>query len=119
MTTTEEGQIKTAKFWLHCPGLYIYHCTAAPVPMHIANGMYRLMYRQPAEGDLATVDREYYVIQSEFYHEAPEIEDDGKPSSKVKFSYLNAIRAEPSVVVFNGYEAALTRDKPLKASVDE
>ncbi|CAI7602490.1 unnamed protein product [Penicillium viridicatum] len=91
----------------------------APVPVHIANGMYGLMYVQPAEGDLPPVDREYYVMQSEFYHEAPEIEDDGKPSSKVEFSYPNAIREEPSVVVFNGHEAALTRDKPLKASVDE
>ncbi|CRL29105.1 Nitrite reductase, copper containing [Penicillium camemberti] len=119
LTTAEEGQTKTARFRLHWPGLYVYHCAAAPVPVHIANGMYGLMYVQPAEGDLAPVDREYYVMQSEFYHEAPEIEDDGKPSSIVEFSYPNAIREEPSVVVFNGHEAALTRDKPLKASVDE
>ncbi|KAJ5512223.1 hypothetical protein N7463_001775 [Penicillium fimorum] len=118
LTTAEEGQTKTARFHLTCPGLYLYHCAAAPVPVHIANGMYGLMYVQP-EKDLDPVDREYYVMQSEFYHEAPEIEDNGKPSSTVEFSYPNALREEPSVVVFNGSEAALTRDKPLKACVDE
>jgi len=119
LTTAEEGQTKTARFRLMCPGLYLYHCAAAPVPVHIANGMYGLMYVEPAEGDLPPVDREYYVMQSEFYHEPPEIEEDGRPSSTVEFSYPNALREEPSVVAFNGHEAALTRDKPLKASVDE
>ncbi|KZN85928.1 Copper-containing nitrite reductase [Penicillium chrysogenum] len=119
LTTAEEGQTKTARFRLHYPGLYLYHCAAAPVPVHIANGMYGLMYVEPATGDLPPADREYYVMQSEFYHEPPEIEDNGKPSSIVEFSYPNALREEPSVVVFNGHEAALTRDKPLKASVGE
>jgi copper-containing nitrite reductase len=119
LTTAEEGQTKTATFRLMCPGLYFYHCAAAPVPVHIANGMYGLMYVEPAKGDLPPVDREYYVMQSEFYHEPPEIGEDGKLSSTVEFSYPNALREEPSVVVFNGHEAALTREKPLKASVDE
>lgn len=119
LTTTEENDTKTARFGLLYPGLYLYHCAAAPVPVHIANGMYGLMYVQPAEGDLPPVDREYYVMQSEFYHEPPEVEENGRPSSQVEFSYPNALREEPSVVVFNGNESALTRDKPLKAKVNE
>ncbi|KAL2842061.1 Cupredoxin [Aspergillus pseudoustus] len=121
LTTVSEGETKTARFKLQCPGLYIYHCAAAPVPVHIANGMYGLLFVQPEEKDsaLAPVDREYYVMQSEFYHEPPEKLDDGKPSPVVEFSYPNAIREEPDVVVFNGHEAALTRDTPLKARVDE
>lgn len=119
LTTAEEGQTKTGRFRLQFPGLYIYHCAAAPVPVHIANGMYGLMYVQPAEGDLPSVDHEYYVMQSEFYHEPPEVEDDGRPSSTVEFSYPNALREEPSVVVFNGHESALTTEKPLKAGVGE
>jgi copper-containing nitrite reductase len=118
LTTAAEGQTKTARFRLQCPGLYIYHCAAAPVPVHIANGMYGLMYVQPAE-NLPPVDHEYYVMQSEFYHEPPEIEENGRPSPQVEFSYPNAIREEPSVVVFNGHEDALTTDKPLKAQVGE
>ena len=102
-----------------CPGLYLYHCAAAPVPVHIANGMYGLLYVQAAEGDLPPVDHEYYVMQSEFYHEPPDVDDDGRLSSQVEFSYPGALREEPNIVVFNGSETALTRDKPLKARVDE
>lgn len=121
ITTAEENETKVSRFRLLHPGLYIYHCAAAPVPVHIANGMYGLMYVQPEKETLPPVDREYYVMQSEFYHEPPEIDEDngGRPSSQVEFSYPNALREEPSIVVFNGSESALTRDKPLKASVDE
>lgn len=119
LTTAEEGQTKIGRFRLLCPGLYIYHCAAAPVPVHIANGMYGLMYVQPAKGDLPPVDREYYVMQSEFYHEQPDVDDNGKPSSLVEFSYPKALREEPDLIVFNGHEGALTTDKPLKARVGE
>jgi copper-containing nitrite reductase len=118
LTTAGENETKMGRFRLLCPGLYVYHCAAAPVPVHIANGMYGLMYVQPEE-DLPPVDREYYVMQSEFYHEPPEVEENGRLSSQVDFSYPNALREEPSVVVFNGKESALTRDKPLKANVKE
>ncbi|OBT41434.1 hypothetical protein VE00_08050 [Pseudogymnoascus sp. WSF 3629] len=119
LTTAEENQTKTANFKLLCPGLYLYHCAAAPVPVHIANGMYGLIYVQPAEGDLPAVDREYYVMQSEFYYEPPEVLENGRKSDTVEFSYPNAMREEPDIVVFNGRESAMTRDAPLKAEVGE
>lgn len=99
----------------------MYHCAAAPVPVHIANGMFGLMYVQPADGDgdLPPVDREYYVMQSEVYHEPPEMLDDGRPSQTVEFSYPGGLREEPNAVVFNGSEAAVTRDRPLKARAGE
>jgi hypothetical protein len=81
--------------------------------------MYGLMYVQPSEGDLPAVDREYYMMQSEFYHEPPEGLEDRRRSSVVEFSYPNALREEPSIVVFNGSESAMTRDRPLKANVGE
>ena len=87
--------------------------------MHIANGMYGLLYVQPADDPLPAVDREYYVMQSEFYHEPPEVGDDGRPSGTVEFSYPGGLREEPSVVVFNGSDAALTRDAPLTARTGE
>lgn len=119
LTAADENETKSARFKLLWPGLYIYHCAAAPVPVHIANGMYGLMYVQPAEGDLPKADREYYVMQSEFYHEPPERDDDGRLSQKVEFSYPNALREEPDVVTFNGSESAATRDRPLKAKAGE
>ncbi|KAH7136287.1 copper-containing nitrite reductase [Dactylonectria macrodidyma] len=119
VTTAEENETKTARFKLLYPGLYVYHCAAAPVPVHIANGMYGLLYVQPKEGDLPPVDKEYYVMQSEWYHEPPEVDEEGRRSETVEFSYPNGLREEPQVVTFNGNESALTRDKPLKANVGD
>ena len=119
LTTAEENETKTGRFKLLHPGLYVYHCAAAPVPVHIANGMYGLIYVQPEDGDLPPVDREYFVMQSEFYHEPPEVLDNGKRSSVVEFSYPNGLVEDPQLVVFNGSESALTRDRPLKAQTDE
>src|SRR3546814_4310242 len=48
------------------PGLFVYHCATAPVGMHIANGMYGLILVEPREG-LPPVDKEFYIMQSEFY----------------------------------------------------
>jgi FtsP/CotA-like multicopper oxidase with cupredoxin domain len=81
--------------------------------------MYGLMYVQPEGNDLPPVDKEYYVMQSEFYHEPPEVDDDGRRSEIVEFSYPNGLREEPQVVAFNGSESALTRDHPLKAHVGD
>ena len=119
VTTAEENETKTARFKLLNPGLYVYHCAAAPVPVHIANGMYGLMYVQPEGEDIPPVDKEYYVMQSEWYHEPPEVDDDGRRSDVVEFSYPNGLREEPQAVTFNGSESALTRDRPLKASVGD
>lgn len=121
LTTAEENETKVGRFRLLHPGLYLYHCAAAPVPVHIANGMYGLMYVQAETDTLPPVDKEYYVVQSEFYHEPPEADEDdgGRLSSQVEFSYRNAMREDPQAVVFNGSESAMTRDKPLKANVGE
>ena len=47
-------------------GLYVYHCATAPVGMHVGNGMYGLILIEPT-GGLSKVDREYYVMQGDFY----------------------------------------------------
>src|SRR5690554_2216085 len=60
------GQEKTFSFKCLNPGLFVYHCATAPVGMHIANGMYGLILIEP-EGGLPPVDREYYVMQGDFY----------------------------------------------------
>ena len=60
------GHEKTFSFKTLNPGLYVYHCATAPVGMHIANGMYGLILVEP-EGGLPKVDKEYYVMQGDFY----------------------------------------------------
>jgi hypothetical protein len=37
----------------------------------------------------------------------------------VEFSYPNGMSEEPNIVVFNGSESSMTRDKPLKAHTGE
>ena len=95
------------------PGLFIYHCATSPVPMHMANGMYGMILVEPKEG-LATVDREYYVMQSEFYT-AGEFGDAGLQALDMN----KGVEERPTYVVFNGSVGALTGDKALQAKVGE
>jgi hypothetical protein len=81
--------------------------------------MYGLILIEPEENTLPPVDREYYVMQSEFYHEPPERLPNGKYSDTVEFSYPRGLAEDADVVVFNGSESALTRDCPLKATTGE
>src|SRR6186997_3267496 len=78
------------------PGLYVYHCATAPVGMHVANGMYGLILVEP-KTPLPPVDREYYVMQSEFYTKGPYGESGLQP-----FSMEKALREDADYVVFNG-----------------
>jgi nitrite reductase (NO-forming) len=94
-------------------GLYVYHCATAPVGMHVANGMYGLILVEPPEG-LPPVDKEFYVMQGDFYTV-------GKFREKgfQAFDMQKAIDENPTYVLFNGAETALTGDRALKANVGE
>jgi nitrite reductase (NO-forming) len=94
-------------------GLYVYHCATAPVGMHVANGMYGLILIEPPEG-LAVVDKEYYVMQGDFYTAGKYREKGLQP-----FDMQKAIDERPTYVLFNGSESALTGDNALKAKVGE
>ena len=94
-------------------GLYVYHCATAPVGMHIANGMYGLILVEPPEG-LPPVDREYYVMQGDFYTTGKYREKGLQP-----FDMEKAIEEHPTYVLFNGSEGALTGDKALTAKTGE
>ncbi len=94
-------------------GLYVYHCATAPVGMHVANGMYGLMLVEPPEG-YPPVDREYYVMQGDFYT-AGKYREKGLQA----FDMQKAIDERPTYVLFNGSESALTGANALKAKVGE
>ncbi|MGY0505865.1 copper-containing nitrite reductase [Luteimonas sp. e5] len=94
-------------------GLYVYHCATAPVGMHVANGMYGLILVEPPEG-LPEVDREFYVMQGDFYTTGKYREKGHQP-----FDMEKAIDENPTYVLFNGMEGALTGDKALKAKTNE
>ncbi|MBN8549341.1 MAG: nitrite reductase, copper-containing [Deltaproteobacteria bacterium] len=112
-TFTAPGHRSQFTFKALNPGLYVYHCATAPVGMHIANGMYGLIYVQP-ETPLPAVDREYYVMQSEFYTAGAHGEKGLQP-----FSMQRAIDEDPSYVVFNGSTSSLTNDGAITADVGQ
>ncbi len=95
------------------PGLYVYHCATAPVGMHIANGMYGLILVEPPQG-LSKVDREFYIMQGDFYTVGSYREKGAQP-----FDMQKAIDERATYVLFNGSEGALVGDKALKAKVGE
>jgi nitrite reductase (NO-forming) len=107
------GEAATFVFKALNPGLYVYHCATAPVGMHIANGMYGLILVEP-EGGLSPVDREYYVMQGEFYTAGSYGEAGLQP-----FSMAKALAENPDYVVFNGSVASLTGDAALTTEVGE
>ena len=94
-------------------GLYVYHCATAPVGMHVANGMYGLILVEPPQG-MPKVDKEYYVMQGDFYTVGKYREKGVQP-----FDMQKAIDENPTYVLFNGSEGALLGDKALKLNVGE
>jgi nitrite reductase (NO-forming) len=110
---TAPGHMSVFSFKALNRGLYVYHCATAPVGMHIANGMYGLILVEPPEG-LPAVNREYYVMQGEFYTAGK----NGAPGLQ-PFAMEKAIEERPDYVVFNGSVGALTGDKALTAKTGE
>jgi nitrite reductase (NO-forming) len=113
VTQLGPGQEGAFEFKALNPGLYVYHCATPSVPEHIANGMYGLILVEPEKG-LPRVDREYYVMQGEFYTKGTTLTGGLQPLDPTK---LTAER--PEYVVFNGKMGALLGDGAVKANVGE
>ncbi len=110
---TAPGHSSQFSFKALNPGLYIYHCATAPVGMHVGNGMYGLILVEPKEG-LPPVDREYYVMQGEFYTTGKYGEE-----GLQAFDMNRATDEKPTYVVFNGAVGSLVGDKALTAKIGE
>jgi nitrite reductase (NO-forming) len=113
LLTAKPGETKRARFKLLNPGLYVYHCAAPMVTDHIANGMYGLILVEP-EGGLPKVDREFYIMQGEFYTR----EKHGTPGL-LTYSHERALEENPEYVVFNGAVGALQGAHALQANVGD
>ncbi len=112
-TQVAPGGEKSFRFKALNPGLYVYHCATAPVPMHVASGMYGLILVEPA-GGLPPVDREFAVVQAELYTNAA-LGTKGHHET----DYQRMTDEHPTYVVFNGRTGALTDGRALKAKVGE
>ena len=112
------GQTIEFEFTLNYPGIFMYHCGTPMVLEHIASGMYGAVIVEPREGYPTKVDREYVVVQSEFYAKLdPEKRQvDGAPLYVLDNERLRA--AEPTYTVFNGTHNGMVK-KPLVAKAGE
>lgn len=109
-SNVEPGETKTFRFKALNPGLYIYHCAMPNVSAHNSHGQYGLILVEP-EGGLPPVDKEFYVVQGEFYT----MGDLGK-QGLVAFDGNALIDGHPNYVVFNGKTESSPR---LKANVGD
>ena len=112
-TFTAPGHQTQFSFRALNEGVYIYHCATAPVPMHVGNGMYGMIVVEPEEG-LPKVDREYYVVQGDFYTRGGYKEPGLQP-----FDMDKEILEQPTYVLFNGRDGALVGDRALTAKAGE
>jgi nitrite reductase (NO-forming) len=112
------GQSMEFEFVANYPGVFMYHCGTPMVLEHIASGMYGAVVVEPRDGYPTRVDREYVVIQSEFYA-APDPQRrrvDGVPLHVLDGPRLRA--AQPTHTVFNGVHNGMLR-QPLAAKPGE
>ncbi|MCL4805014.1 MAG: nitrite reductase, copper-containing [Anaerolineae bacterium] len=113
VTNVMPGESKTFTFTALNPGIYVYHCAYPPPQHHIAQGMYGAILVEPV-GGLPPVDREFYVMQGDWYTFG-RFGDQGHQG----FSSEKALAEQPEYFTFNGHVNALTKIYPLEAKVGE
>ncbi|HET9580758.1 MAG TPA: multicopper oxidase domain-containing protein, partial [Usitatibacter sp.] len=112
------GQTISYEFTPNYPGVFMYHCGTPMVLEHIASGMYGMMIVEPREGYPTKVDREYAIVQSEFYTRP---DPDGHKIDGAPLYVLDGARVRskaPTYTVFNGRYNGFV-DKPLVAKPGE
>ena len=109
------GQTIEFEFTLNYPGVFMYHCGTPMILEHIASGMYGAVIVEPKNGYPTKADREYVVIQSEFYAKAPAKGD----KSGVYVLDSDRLRlSQPTHTVFNGVHNGMVKN-PLPAKPGE
>ncbi|MBI4841447.1 MAG: multicopper oxidase domain-containing protein [candidate division NC10 bacterium] len=87
------GESHTFRFKAEAPGVYLYHCSAAPILNHIANGMYGAMIVEPRHSFPPA--REFVIVQGELY---------GEPDAKglIAGDTRKMSEERPDFVIFDG-----------------
>ena len=112
------GQTITFEFTANYPGVFMYHCGTPMVLEHIASGMYGMMIVEPRGGYPTKVDREYAIVQSEFYTKP---DPQKRRVDGVPLHVLDGDRVRskaPTYTVFNGRYNGFV-DQPLPAKAGE
>lgn len=123
MRTIAPGESLEYPFTTDYAGAWLYHCSTAPMTMHLSGGMFGILI-VPPQG-LAPADREYVLVQSEHYLD-PEASTgtDGQPVQGPDGCAVHSISSEkifaerPDFTVFNGHANQYVHE-PLEAKVGE
>ncbi len=106
MRVIAPGEQLTYRFTAQRAGIWMYHCSAMPMSLHIANGMFGAVIIDPP--DLPPVDKEFLLVQSEQYW--------GPQGAAGDADKIGA--RTPDAVVFNGYPNQYHQE-PLTARTGE
>ena len=98
-------------------GAFLVHCGTPPVTMHIMQGMYLPIIVDPRDGWGTKADKEFVLVQSEFY---------AKPGDTTKVGSIVPMQPDwqaeqakqATYVAFNG-RAAQYKDNPLRVNVGD
>jgi nitrite reductase (NO-forming) len=106
MRTIEPGESLVYQYEAKYAGFFMYHCGTAPALHHIGNGMFGGIIIDPP--DLAPVDHEFVLVQSELY-----LGENGAEGDLTKMQ-----NDAWDAVVFNGY-ANQYKFAPIRVEKDE
>ncbi|MET0657458.1 MAG: multicopper oxidase domain-containing protein [Steroidobacteraceae bacterium] len=112
------GQTINFEFTPNYPGVFMYHCGTPMVLEHIASGMYGMMIVEPREGYPTKVNREYAVVQSEFYTKRDPQE---RAVAGVPLYVLDMDRVRSKAATYTVFNGRYNRfvDQPLPAKAGE
>jgi nitrite reductase (NO-forming) len=113
MLQVPPGQDKMLRFKALNPGLYVYHCATPHIPTHLSRGMYGMILIEPEKG-LPKVDREYYVMQGDFY-------TTHKPRTRCHQEQDDErlFEEQPTYVCMNGRVGSITGARTMTAKAGE
>jgi nitrite reductase (NO-forming) len=109
MTSIDPGEEKVYEWKAEYAGVWMYHCGTNPALHHIANGMYGMVIVEPRDG-LPAVDREFAIVQSEWYL--------GEQKKESDLTKAMAAAPAPDLVLFNGVANQYV-DNPIEVGTGE
>jgi nitrite reductase (NO-forming) len=112
------GQTIEFEFVANYPGIFMYHCGTPMILEHIASGMYGAVIIEPRNGYATKADREYVIVQSEFYikPDPQKRRVDGQILHVLDSEKLRA--SQPTHTVFNGVHNGMVKN-PLPSKPGE
>src|SRR5437867_6081663 len=102
----------TFEFVARDPGAYLVHCGTPPVLLHLMQGMYLPIIVDPKDGWGTKADKEFVIVQSEFYVQG------GDSALPGQADWKEALERNVSYVVFNG-RAFQYQETPLQVNVGD